>query len=121
MADPPKRIRRPLRPGPEARQNAGRPVDARELRRLFQVEAIEQREANGELTAKVTYSKHVDPPLEFEPLCTHSRRKAFFNLNRKKVAEVHYYERPDGSIGASGSLDPKEIVHQGVLYFLDRQ
>jgi hypothetical protein len=36
------------------------------------------------------------------------------------VAEVHYYERPDGSIGASGQRDPKEIVHEGILFFGDR-
>lgn len=90
------------------------------MHQMFRREAFEQRAARGELTTKQVYYHHVDPPLEFEPLCTHSVRLAYFNAARERLAEVHYYERPDGSIGASGVLDPKEVVVGGVLHYLDR-
>lgn len=37
----------------------------------------------------------------------------------KKVAEAHQYKRTDGSIGASGLPDPKEILHDGIVYYYD--
>lgn len=33
-----------------------------------------------------------------------------------KVAIVHRYLRPDGSLGASGLPDPKRFIHDGVPY-----
>lgn len=33
-----------------------------------------------------------------------------------KVAVVHRYLRPDGTLGGSGLPDPKAVLHQGVLY-----
>jgi hypothetical protein len=118
MAENPKP--RIPKPGPQARKRNSIPVNADALRRLYAEAAIEQREANGDLTTKVVYSKHVDPPLTFAPPCTRSRRKAFFDSNATKVAEVHYYECPDGSIAASGRLDPKEVFHDGNRYIYDQ-
>ena len=34
-----------------------------------------------------------------------------------KVAVVHRYVNPDGTLGASGTPDPKSIKHEGQLYF----
>jgi hypothetical protein len=120
MSDSHKRPRRTLKPGIQARQKVGRPATAAQLRQIFIHAAIEQREVDGDLTTKIVYNVHVDPPLQFEPPCTHSQRLAYFDQNHKKVAEVHYYVRPDGTIGASGFLDPKEVLHQGIRYFYDR-
>ena len=36
----------------------------------------------------------------------------------ERVCRVHRYLRPDGTIGASGKLDPKSILHDGTLYAL---
>lgn len=33
-----------------------------------------------------------------------------------KVAVVHRYLRPDGTLGASGKPDPKRVLHAGVVY-----
>jgi hypothetical protein len=90
------------------------------LREIFLEAAIEERASKGELTEKVTYNVHVDPPLPFEPPCTHSRMREYYDQSRVKVAEVHFYQRPDGSIGASGLLDPKEVFHGGCRYFAER-
>ena len=33
-----------------------------------------------------------------------------------KIATCHRYLRPDGSLGASGLPDPKQVFHDGILY-----
>jgi hypothetical protein len=35
-----------------------------------------------------------------------------------RVALVHQYLRPDGTIGASGRPDPKALLEDGILYFV---
>jgi hypothetical protein len=37
----------------------------------------------------------------------------------EKVAGVHQYLRPDGTIGLSGRPDPKEVYIDGVLYIIE--
>ena len=37
----------------------------------------------------------------------------------KNVAGVHQYLRRDGTIGASGRPDPKELFVNGTLYILE--
>lgn len=36
-------------------------------------------------------------------------------LTNEQVAETHQYTRPDGSVGASGRIDPKKILWNGEL------
>lgn len=125
MPTPPNRLRRILKPGKLAQLQAAKlkgaqEVSAFQLRKIFHDAAVEERLANGELTTKLVYNVHVEPPLPFEPPCTHSRRIAYYDTYRVKVAEVHFYQRPDGSIAASGMLDPKEVLHDGVRYFYDQ-
>lgn len=36
-----------------------------------------------------------------------------------RVALVHRYLRPDGTLGASGKEDPKALMHDGVYYILE--
>lgn len=45
-----------------------------------------------------------------EPNCTWTRLYRYLTLDREPVALVHQYERPDGTIGASGRADPKSII-----------
>ncbi len=118
MSNPPRRPRRTPKPGQQAQRRAGVEVSADELRKIYVAAAIEQREVNGDLTKERTYHVHVEPPLPFAPPCTHSERWLFCDHQRRRIAEAHCYRRPDGSIAASGLLDPKEVFHQGVRYFV---
>jgi hypothetical protein len=34
----------------------------------------------------------------------------------RQIAQAHRYLRPDGTIGASGLVDPKLILHEGTVY-----
>lgn len=40
---------------------------------------------------------------------------------KSKVAIVHRYLRPDGTLGASGMPDPKQVLDKGVIYAKQRQ
>ena len=79
-----------------------------------------RRAANGELTTTIVYNNHLGEPRGDIPDCTWSRRNRYVDLSGTKHAEVHYYVLPDGTIGASGLLDPKEVLHNGIRYFCDR-
>ncbi len=70
---------------------------------------------------KVVKDAHPSPPLADEPICTKSQLLAYYDHDGNKVAEAHQYLRTDGTIGASGKPDPKEILHEGVIYYLDRE
>ena len=85
---------------------------------MFNEGKIEERASKGELTKKVVSSKHPSPPLAEEPICTESNMIAFVNKHGKSIALVHCYIREDGTIGASGLLDPKEVFQGGVTYYL---
>jgi len=37
----------------------------------------------------------------------------------KRIAIVHQYRKKDGTLGGSGRPDPKRLVHEDVLYYLD--
>ena len=55
-----------------------------------------------------------------EPIGTRSQVWRIMN-GMERVALVHLYRRPDGTLGASGLPDPKIVVHNGVTYCLARQ
>ncbi len=69
---------------------------------------------------RVEKDAHPSPPLANEPICTQSQLLVYFDKEHKKVAEAHQYLRPDGKIGASGLPDPKAVLHEGILYYLDK-
>jgi hypothetical protein len=94
-------------------------VADKRMRQLYQQSGYRGRIMAGELTSKVTYDKHRNPPLSFEPFCTRSQRVAYFDVDGEKLVEFHLYRRKDGTIGASGKLDPKELIYKGVLYVVD--
>lgn len=62
---------------------------------------------------------HPSPPLADEPICTKSQILGYFDQNGKEVARAHQYLRTDGAIGAKGKPDPKRVLHDGVIYYLD--
>lgn len=73
------------------------------------------RVQRGELTTAVLAESHPSPPRANLPLCTRSQIVAYFERG-EKVALVHQYLRPDGTLGASGRPDPKRLLLNGVLY-----
>jgi hypothetical protein len=92
-------------------------IDARKLRRKFNRGRYWERLQAGQLVGAVGASGH--PVLTFEPFCTVSQIVRYFTPAGEKVAVVHQYVRPDGTLGASGRPDPKVIMARGVLYTLD--
>lgn len=55
---------------------------------------------------------------------TRSQRVSYWaTLDGKlqRVARVHQYLKPDGTLGASGKPDPKSVFHEGTLYALHRK
>jgi hypothetical protein len=91
-------------------------VSAPELRAMFnQGRYWEQAEA-GELYWRIAADRHPAAPLANEPFCTQSQYIHYTDQRGEKVAEVHQYKRPDGSIGLSGRPDPKKLWVGGVLY-----
>jgi hypothetical protein len=54
-----------------------------------------------------------------EPIGTLSQRVEYWDTDGAalyKIAVVHRYLRPDGTLGASGLPDPKRVLHDGVIY-----
>jgi hypothetical protein len=51
-----------------------------------------------------------------EPPGTRSVIVSYVNEFRHRIFLVHFYLRPDGSIGASGRPDPKWLFENGVVY-----
>ncbi len=93
------------------------PVDAPTLRRLFNEGRYWERLQAGRLVGVVGASRHPGPP--FEPYCTVSQIVRYHKRNQKRVAVVHQYLRPNGTLGASGRPDPKSVRALGILYVLD--
>lgn len=75
----------------------------------------------GILKAVIVKSNHPSSPRANEPVCTRSQYVIYIDKNGHKVAGVHQYLRPDGTIGASGRPDPKELLVNGTLYILENQ
>ncbi len=94
-------------------------VNAEVLRKLFNDSGYLEQYQNGQLQSTLRKSKHPSAPRAKEPFCTQSQYITYVNKDGDKVAGAHQYLRPDGSLGASGRPDPKEVLIDGVLYILD--
>src|SRR2546430_473180 len=92
-------------------------VDARTLRQMFNAGQYWERLQAGQLGSRGGASRYPGPP--FEPFCTFSQIVRYYTLTQERVAVVHQYLRPDGTVGGSGRPDPKAISAGGVLYTLD--
>jgi len=56
------------------------------------------------------------------PSGTRSQILHYYTRDLKiKVAIVHQYLRPDGTLGGSGKPDPKQVFDDGVIYAKERQ
>jgi hypothetical protein len=121
MAGRSSRRHRIIGPGLQAQLKTGQHVSATQLRQIYASARIEARETAGDLVKRPGKFVHLGKDRGEIPACSHSGRIAFRDLKNEKHAEVHCYILPDGSIGGSGLLDPKEVRYNGVLYFYDRQ
>jgi len=93
-----------------------RVTSAAEIRRVFNDGDFWARAQRGEFTQLLMAESHPSPPRASLPPCTRSQILAYFDLSGVKVALVHQYLRPDGSLGASGRPDPKKLLLNGILY-----
>ena len=75
-----------------------------------------QKVASGQLHEKPIRDGHPSPARSGQPHCTRSQIVAYLDAQGRKVALVHQYVLRDGRLGGSGKPDPKELLHQGVLY-----
>jgi len=118
MTDSPKRIRRAIKPGPLAHRKLATPVPASELWDRFRDLDILGKVSRGELS-EIVISQHDPSPHANQPPGTKSQMVSYRDAQGNEIARAHRYLLPDGSLGASGKPDCKQILHNGVLYCLD--
>ena len=88
------------------------------LRKIYNQNDFQGKVQRGLLTARIVKEHHPSPPLAFVPYCTRSQLVSYHEPGGKKVAIVHQYLQPDGTLGASGKPDPKFLLHNGIRYHL---
>jgi hypothetical protein len=86
------------------------------LCQLFNDGRYFERAEAGEFRQVVRRNGHPTPPAADEPDCTRSQIISYYDGNGNRVANVHRYLRPDGTVGLSGKADPKCLLQNGVLY-----
>lgn len=91
-------------------------MPATELRRLFNTGDYELRVSRDELIALVE-SEHAARSGAGEPPGTLSQMVWYFDSQMNRVALVHRYLRPDGTIGGSGRPDPKRLILDDEILF----
>jgi len=56
------------------------------------------------------------PAAARQPEGTRSQIVAYYDEEGNRLAIVHCYLRPDGTLGGSGRPDPKWLLHKGKIY-----
>lgn len=119
MADSPRRRQRPLKPGFYAKYPLRRLSTEDEIRKLFHDDNILAQEQQGILKRKV-WNHEFSVQLDNEGDLVRTVISSFVDIDGNEIALTHHYERRDGSIAASGLLDPKQILHNGILYYIEK-
>lgn len=91
-------------------------IEDNELRTLFNQARYWDKAQSGHFSVTVEKSKHPAPAAANQPFCTSSQILYYWDESDQRVAVVHQYLRPDGTIGASGRPDPKYLLYEGVIY-----
>ena len=86
-----------------------RRVTGAELRRAFNEGRYYERVLRNELIASVESERPARPEAS-QPPGTVSQMVWYFDQDLNRVALVHQYVRPDGSLGGSGLPDPKRLL-----------
>ncbi len=95
------------------------PIPARQLRRMFNDGDYWGRAQRGELIIVAIKDRAPSPPLSlsFEPPGTRSQTLMYRDPQTGGlVAIVHQYLRPDGTLGAGGRPDPKQLIIEDIGY-----
>lgn len=72
---------------------------------------------SGQLTSTILHDEVLTNPQKNQgPPGTRSKIIRYLNNEGQLVVEVAYYRRPDGSVGASGKLDPKRVRIGDTIY-----
>ncbi len=92
------------------------PADARALQDLFNEGRYYERFLDGEFIACLHDEKN--PASTDEPPGTRSLTVYYMDLLGQRICLVHFYLRPDGTIGGRGKQkpDPKMLIHEDVRY-----
>lgn len=90
-------------------------MPSHELQKIFNSERYYERMLAGQILASVLKSAPA-PPEAGQPPGTMSERVWYFDLQLNRIALVHQYVLPDGSIGASGRPDPKWLWVDGEIW-----
>src|SRR5260370_37157932 len=100
-------------------EHTNKPISKDELHKIFNKTGYWNKYQSGQLQSILRKSKHPSSPLANEPICTQSQYITYVNESGEKIAGVHQYLRPDGTMGLSGKRDPKEVLIEGVLYIIE--
>jgi hypothetical protein len=89
-------------------------VDSWEIRLLFNRARIWESVQSNDLDLRVI---RVGKPAIPMPPGTISVMAGIWD-DRTKIAEVHYYQHADGTLGGSGKPDPKTLLVNGTHYWV---
>jgi len=90
-----------------------------EIRERFNTGDYVRRAESGELRVAIVADRRLRDETclaRGEPLGTRTQMIAYYE-GSERVALAHRYLRPDGTIGATGLPDPKELLVEGELWF----
>lgn len=87
------------------------------MRKLFNEGGYWEKVQNGEWTSHVLESR-ISDALTQETVQITSTMLSYRDRDGNEMARIHQYQRPDGSIAASGLPDPKRLLQDGILYRL---
>lgn len=90
-------------------------MPAAEIQKIFNSERYYERVLAGELLASTEKSAPA-PTQAGQPPGTMSERIWYFDRDLNRIALVHQYILPDGTIGASGRPDPKWLLVDGEIW-----
>jgi hypothetical protein len=92
-----------------------RRVEEGALRAIFN-EYLAMRIQKGDLVESLEESGHPSPKRSGQPHCTRSEYLEYREQDGTLRVGGHRYRRPDGVIPTKNGLDPKWILHEGVIY-----
>jgi hypothetical protein len=94
-------------------------ISVDEMRKRFNEGGYWEKVQNGEWTAHVLES-NISRLLTLETVEITSVMLSYRDATGNEMARVHQFQRPDGSIAASGRPDPKRMLQDGTLYRLEK-
>jgi hypothetical protein len=92
-------------------------ITAKELQRKFNNNEGEYPAKIHSLRNRCIYDKPASPKSK-QPVNTRSQVHEYFD-GSLSVIIVHYFVLPSGKLGASGKMDPKRLLVDGIYYFCD--